>query len=235
MAPIPPAPQQDISILHPKVILLSAGITTSLFLGYKFYARYVRRVRNYLDLTPSILENNRKLYGYVTRVGDGDNFRFYHTPGGILMGWGWLRQVPTARKDLKDETLMIRLCGVDAPEGAHFGKPAQPFADDALNWLRGYVDGKYVTITPYSIDQYKRVVARAQIWKWTGKKDVSAEMLKTGYAIVYEGKAEAEFGENEDWYRKIEAHAKRLRKGVWSLGKKLTTPGEYKRVNYRGE
>lgn len=114
----------------------------------------------------------------MTRVGDGDNFRFYHTPGGLLMGWGWLRKIPTTRKELKDETLMIRLCGIDAPEGAHFGKPAQPFADDALNWLRGYVDGKYVTITPYSIDQYKRVVARAQIWKWTGKKDVSAEMLK---------------------------------------------------------
>ena len=106
----------------------------------------------------------------MTRVGDGDNFRFYHTPGGLLMGWGWLRKIPTTRKELKDETLMIRLCGIDAPEGAHFGKPAQPFADDALNWLRGYVDGKYVTITPYSIDQYKRVVARAQIWKWTGKK-----------------------------------------------------------------
>ena len=33
---------------------------------------------------------------------------------------GWLRKIPTTRKDLKDETLMIRLCGVDAPEGAHF-------------------------------------------------------------------------------------------------------------------
>ena len=106
----------------------------------------------------------------------------------MVFGWGWLRKIPTTRKDLKDETLMIRLCGVDAPEGAHFGKPAQPYSKEALYWLREYVDGKYVTITPYSIDQYKRVVARAQIWKWTGRKDVSAEMLKVGYAIVYEGK-----------------------------------------------
>ncbi|EMG45381.1 LCL3 Probable endonuclease LCL3 [Candida maltosa Xu316] len=235
MAPVPTLPQQDISFIHPKVLLLSAGITTSIFLGYRFYTRYVKRIRTYLDLTPSIMENNIKLYGYVTRVGDGDNFRFFHTPGGILMGWGWLRKIPTTRAGLKDETLMIRLCGIDAPEGAHFGKPAQPFSDDALKWLRGYVDKKYVTITPYSVDQYKRVVARAQIWKWTGKKDVSAEMLKTGYAIVYEGKAEAEFGDNEEWYRKLEARAKSLKKGVWSLGNKLTTPGEYKKAHHRGE
>ena len=42
-------------------------------------------------------------------------------------------------------------------------------------------------------------------------------MLKVGYAIVYE--AEAEFGDNEDWYRKLESRAKLLRKGVWSLVK----------------
>ena len=36
MAPIPPTPAQDISILHPKVLLLSAGITTSLFLDTDF-------------------------------------------------------------------------------------------------------------------------------------------------------------------------------------------------------
>ncbi|AOW26979.1 hypothetical protein MG5_01329 [Candida albicans P57072] len=235
MPPIPAEPTENISIFHPKVLLLSAGVTTSLFFGYKFYKRYIKRIRTYLDLTPSIIENNTKLYGYVTRVGDGDNFRFYHTPGGWFFGWGWLRKIPTTRKDLKDETLMIRLCGVDAPEGAHFGKPAQPYSKEALYWLREYVDGKYVTITPYSIDQYKRVVARAQIWKWTGRKDVSAEMLKVGYAIVYEGKAEAEFGDNEDWYRKLESRAKLLRKGVWSLGKNLTTPGEFKRIHYRGE
>jgi len=221
--------QDPVSVLHPKVLLLSAGLTGGAFLSYRLYSRYVRRIRTYLDLTPSILDGQRKLYGRVTRVGDGDNFRFYHTPGGAFMGWGWARQIPTSRSALKDETLMIRLCGVDAPECAHFGKPAQPFSAEALHWLQNYVDGRSVIITPFSIDQYKRVVARAQVWKWTGKKDVSAEMLRNGLGIVYESKYGAEFGENESWYRKLEATAKRRKKGLWSLGKKLVTPGEFKK------
>lgn len=222
--------KEVVSILHPKVLLLSAGLTFTGFASYRIYTRYVRRVRSYLDLTPRILDTQRKLYGKVTRVGDGDNFRFYHTPGGSLLGWGWLRTVPTKRSELKDETLMVRLCGVDAPERAHFGKPSQPFSEEALVWLQQYLKGRSVTITPYSIDQYKRVVARAQVWKWTGKKDVSAEMLRNGLGVVYEAKYGAEFGQSESLYRSLEAKAKKKRLGLWTLGKKLVTPGEFKKL-----
>lgn len=223
------ASEEKVSLLHPKVLLMTAGATASILLSYKFYSRYIRRIRSYLDLSHDILDGQRNLYGKVTRVGDGDNFRFFHTPGGIIAGWGWLRKIPTKPLELKDETLMIRLCGVDAPENAHFGKPAQPYSKEALEWLRGYLLDRNVTITPYSIDQYKRVVARAQVWKWTGRKDVSAEMLRHGLGLVYEGKVGAEFGDNEAWYRKLEAKAKRKKKGLWSLGRKLVTPGEFKR------
>lgn len=221
--------QDKVSILHPQVVLLSVGLTTSALAARRFYTRYVRRIRTYLNLTPRLLDGRCKLYGKVTRVGDGDNFRFFHTPGGPLMGWGWLRHVPEKRLALKDETLMIRLCGVDAPEGAHFGKPAQPMADDALRWLQLYVLHRLVTITPYSIDQYKRVVARAQVWKLTGYRDVSAEMLRRGLGVVYEAKHGAEFGELESWYRRLERRARRKRRGLWALGKRLVTPGEYKK------
>lgn len=221
--------QDPISIYHPKVLLLSGGMTIGAFFTFRFYGRFIRRRRTYLDLTPRILDGQQKLHGKVTRVGDGDNFRFYHTPGGPFMGWGWLRKVPEKRKDLKDETLMIRLCGVDAPERSHFGNPAQPFSEEALRWLQNYLMGRSVTITPYSIDQYKRVVARAQVWKPTGRKDVSAEMLRNGLAVVYESKTGAEFGENEQLYRKLEAKAKAKKMGLWSLGRKLVTPGTYKK------
>lgn len=221
--------EENVSLLHPKVLLMSAGATASIIFSFKLYSRFFRRIRTYLDLNHDILDGQRTLYGKVTRVGDGDNFRFFHTPGGVFAGWGWLRKVPTKPLELKDETLMIRLCGVDAPENAHFGKPAQPYSKEALLWLKNYLINRYVTITPYSIDQYKRVVARAQVWKWTGKKDVSAEMLRHGLGLVYEGKYGAEFGDNEAWYRKLEAKAKKKKKGLWSLGRKLVTPGEYKR------
>ncbi|KAI6020514.1 hypothetical protein EDC04DRAFT_2738026, partial [Pisolithus marmoratus] len=54
-------------------------------------------------------------------MGDADNFRSYHTPG---IGWRWFRRVPTLAKDLKDQTIHIRIAGIDAPEGGHFGRPA---------------------------------------------------------------------------------------------------------------
>ena len=222
----------DATPLDPQVLLLSAGISGLVILGYRMYGRYVRRIRTYLDLTPKYLDGQRSLFGRVTRVGDGDNFRFYHTPGGKLMGWHWLRTVPATRLELKDETLMVRLCGVDAPERAHWGKPAQPHSEEALQWLQRYVMGRNVRITPYLIDQYKRVVARAQVWKWTGHKDVSAEMLKRGMGIVYEAKTGAEFGQHEAWYRRLELRARIMRRGVWGLAK-MTTPGQYKKLHYK--
>lgn len=220
---------EKIGIFHPKVILLSAGATSLLFVLYRLYKRYIQRVATYMDLG---IHLDRRLYGRVTRVGDGDNFRFYHTPGGVLLGWGWLRTIPTTPKELKDQTLLVRLCGMDAPERAHFGKPAQPYSEDALIWLKSYLLHRSVTITPYSVDQYKRVVARAEVWKWTGRKDVSAEMLKNGLAVVYEGGG-AEFGNKEQRYRELEAKAKKLHLGLWGLGKKLVTPGEYKRIHFK--
>ncbi|CCE72723.1 Piso0_000315 [Millerozyma farinosa CBS 7064] len=219
----------DIGILHPKVIILSSGITISIFLSWKFYKRYILRIRNYLDITTDIINEQRPLYGVVTRVGDGDNFRFFHTPGGVLFGWGWLRKIPKGRA-LKDETLSIRLCGFDAPERSHWGKPAQPYSEEALDWLKNYILGKNVVVTPYSIDQYKRVVARTQVWTWFGRKDVSAEMIRNGLGVVYEGKTGAEFGNNEDWYRKLESRAKFLRRGIWSLGSSMVTPGNFKKI-----
>lgn len=53
-------------------------------------------------MTPNMLRGKRIMRGKVTSVGDSDNFRFYHTPGGIWAGWGWLRHVPTTKKGKQD-------------------------------------------------------------------------------------------------------------------------------------
>ena len=71
--------------------------------------RIRRRLRRFPDATSisSSFFRQRSIFGEVTSVGDGDNFRLYHTPGGRLTGWGWLpwKKVPTSRKDLKDKTV----------------------------------------------------------------------------------------------------------------------------------
>jgi endonuclease YncB( thermonuclease family) len=59
---------------------------------------------------------------------------------------------------LKDQTIHIRIAGVDAPEAAHFGRPAQPFAPEALAWLKNSIEGKTVYCQLIRRDQYSRIV-----------------------------------------------------------------------------
>ena len=171
------------------------------------------------------------MFGYVTRVGDGDNFRLYHTPGGRLVGWGWLpwRQVPTQGKGLKNMTVHIRLAGVDAPELAHFGQPEQPGAKEALEWLTRYILHRRVRAYIYRKDQYDRAIATVYIRKGLLRRDVGLQMIKRGLATVYEAKKGAEFGMLEERYRKAEFWAKVKRKGLWAgVVQGFETPREYK-------
>ncbi|KAJ5086093.1 hypothetical protein N7532_010864 [Penicillium argentinense] len=83
-------------------ILLTSGI----LFGIRFHRRYLRRIPDAPSISPSFLRR-RSVFGQVTSVGDGDNFRLFHTPGGRLAGWEWLpwKKVPTNKKDLKDNTV----------------------------------------------------------------------------------------------------------------------------------
>ncbi|ODQ77351.1 hypothetical protein BABINDRAFT_163609 [Babjeviella inositovora NRRL Y-12698] len=224
------AKSESPSIFSPSVIVLSTGIAASLFLGARVVSK-LRRIPQAIQIPPQYL-HKKTLFGKVTSVGDGDNFRFYHTPGGFLTGWGWLRATPPINKrGYGKETLSVRLCGVDAPERAHWGNPAQPFSEEALIWLRSYLMGRRVRIKPLSIDQYQRVVAKCWVLRYTGWKDVSAEMIKNGIGVVYEGKTSAEFDGQEERYKRLEAMAKKRRRGLWGVNGALQTPGEYKKVH----
>lgn len=83
-------------------VLLTAGI---LFVVH-VHRRFLRRIPEARNISKSQFRQ-RRLLGRVTSVGDGDNFRMYHTPGGRLAGWGWLpwKKVPTSKKELKDRTV----------------------------------------------------------------------------------------------------------------------------------
>lgn len=221
---------REVTLYNPLVLLYGLGTSISIIGGYTLYSKYFKRIQTAVDIPRNYLKT-RWLYGKVTSVGDGDNFRFYHLPGGIFAGWGWLRKVPQVNKfkEVRGETISVRICGADAPERSHFGKPAQPYSEEALQWLRKYVLGRWLYIKPLSIDQYQRCVARVLVLKWTGFKDVSEEMIKAGLATVYEAKSGTEFDEREHIYRKSETKAKRKKKGMWSIDKKkFLTPREYK-------
>jgi hypothetical protein len=91
---------------EPRNLIPTALLTGGILFVVYVQRRYLRRFPEATDITSSYFRS-RSLLGRVTSVGDGDNFRIYHTPGGRLVGWGWLpwMKVPTARKDLKDKTV----------------------------------------------------------------------------------------------------------------------------------
>ncbi|KAF2099604.1 SNase-domain-containing protein [Rhizodiscina lignyota] len=189
------------------------------------YKRYLRRIPSSEYIKPSFFRR-RSLLGTVTSVGDGDNFRLFHTPGGRIAGWGWLpwRRVPTKREDLKEKTVHVRIAGIDAPELAHFGRPAQPFGEEALQWLTKYILHRRVRAYIYRRDQYDRVVATVFVRQGLFRRDVGLQMLRNGLATVYEAKFGSEFGKSEKKYREAEAAAKQNRVGMWA------TPGFLSRL-----
>ncbi|KAF9128451.1 putative endonuclease lcl3 [Mortierella sp. 14UC] len=208
------------------------GVSTAAVL---FYRKHLRRIPSAAYLTPNMLKGRRVLKGKVTSVGDSDNFRFYHTPGGIWAGWGWLRHVPSGTKALKDKTLHVRLAGVDAPEGAHFGMPAQPFSTESLAWLRKELLGKTVTIQPYAKDRYERVVSMAwypSFLPFLPMKNVSKEMLKIGYGQIYR-QAGSQYGGLLKEFERIEKKAKANKIGIWSQ-KDMVSASEHKKQYLRG-
>ncbi|KAK3996524.1 hypothetical protein QBC44DRAFT_232127 [Cladorrhinum sp. PSN332] len=204
--------------------LAAVGATLSL---WTIWQRYLRRIPTPAHIPPSYF-HRRGLLGKATSVGDGDGFHLYHTPGGRLAGWGWLRTVPVTRKELKGNTIPIRIAGVDAPEGAHFGRTAQPYATQALEFLDNYILNRRVRAYVYRKDQYDRIVASVYVRKppfFFPRKDVGLEMLKAGLAITYEAKFGAEYGgaKKEAKYKAAEALAKQKGKGMWSLEKPVSS------------
>lgn len=215
------------------IIVPVLALTSASLIIFHLYRRNLRRYAT-IDHLPAALYSdkvNRGLIGHVTSVGDGDNFRFFHTPGGRLAGWGWLRRVPTDKKDLRGQTIHVRIAGVDAPELAHFGKPAQPYGQEALDWLREYLLGRRVRVYIHSRDRFDRVVANPKIRRlpffWV-QRDVGVEQIKAGLATVFR-QGGAEYGGLKEVMERAEQRAKKAKLGMWVRGKSLETPAEYKR------
>ena len=88
----------------PETIVPTILLTGTILAGVRVYRLYLRRIPATSHVAPGFYRK-RSLFGTVTRVGDGDNFHLYHTPGGRLTGWGWIRRVPEKAGELKRRTV----------------------------------------------------------------------------------------------------------------------------------
>jgi endonuclease YncB( thermonuclease family) len=201
--------------------------------------RAFRRFRTAQEIPLEHFRKQKKLKGYIISVNDSDNVRFYHTS---FLSRLFFRRPSIKRSDVKYETINVRLAGIDAPEMAHFGGDCQPYAKEAKEWLTKFAEGRRATIQLLRYDQYSRAVASVYTgWPWNS--NVSVEMVKAGFATIYEDGG-AEYGGFEPQLRKNLKEAQYLilcafllimrvrakRKGMWKQSwATYVSPSQYKK------
>jgi micrococcal nuclease len=192
------------------------------FLGLKVgrSAPSVKRYTNAVDIPSRYFGPNAPcLTGKVVKVSDGDTLRLLHAPTPFHAS-----SLSKGQK-LAETTLPIRICSIDTPETAKFGKPGQPFGLEAKQELENLVDGKTIRVRLLQTDQYGRAVAQVFCGR---NRCVDEILLKAGLAEVYQGMGAVYGPLGKDKYLQLQDEAKLAKKGMWSQ-KNRESAAEYKR------
>lgn len=210
------------SVPRADLILTALGTTIALLAARKCIKRY----RTAPEIPLDLFRRQARLRGFAINVNDSDNLRFYHTSPLTR----FLRLRPNLKRtDVKYETINVRLAGIDAPEMAHFGGECQPYAREAKAWLTKFVEGRRVTLQLFRFDQYSRAVAAVYVGVWPFRKNVSVEMVRAGFADIYEDGG-AEYGAFEAELRRHLKEAKAGRRGMWQQRpSEYISPSQYKK------
>lgn len=181
-----------------------------------------KRYESVHDVPQKYIGSKKILRGRAVRISDGDTIRFLHTP--VF----WSKKALQKGERSSKVALPIRLCTIDTPETAKFGKPGQPFGVDAKQKLRELLENKKVRVRLLSLDQYGRGVAQVFTRPWLRRRHVDETMLKCGLAEVYEGSG-AKYGpKGLSYYLALQEAARQQKLGIWSL-KKRESAAEYKK------
>ncbi|TFK88761.1 hypothetical protein K466DRAFT_612692 [Polyporus arcularius HHB13444] len=217
---------------------LAGAVVTTFLLAKPVLVRYFPRISNAERVTSDMLGGKTWLKGFVTRVGDSDNFRLYHTPG---FGWKWFRRIPADQANLVGETIHIRMAGMYRRARAFAGRDPQTGAKEGLAWLKKRIEGKFVHCQLFERDHYGRIIAAVHLkprfvpcFLFTGtnvaaETSLSLKMLRAGLATVYEqqGAVYGHYGLSQ--FKMAEKEAQRHKRGIWKNGINIETPAQFKR------
>ena len=202
-------------------ILCGSACAASLVVGFKLgRVRPVwRPVSSLQDLSSSDIGAKASwMKGTVVSVSDGDTIRFVHRP----------TIFHSSSNYDKEQRLALRLCTIDTPETAKFGKPGMAFGVEAKEHLESLCLDKTVKVKILQIDQYGRGVAEVVRPGFLWDTYMDEQMLKAGMAEVYLGSGAVYGRLGKDRYLQIMEKAKKQRIGIWSdLNRE--TAAEYKR------
>lgn len=202
-------------------ILLGTACTATFLLGFRVgRVRPVwRAVTSLQDLSSAdIGASTAWMRGTVVSVSDGDTIRFLHRP----------TIFHSSSNFDKRHRLALRLCTIDTPETAKFGKPGQAFGEEAKEHLKSLCLDQTVRVKILQIDQYGRGVAQVVRPGWIWNTYLDEAMLKAGLAEVYQGSGAVYGSMGKEAYLQIMEKAKSKGIGVWSDPDRESA-AEYKR------
>lgn len=197
-------------------VFLGVSCGVSFMLGWRLakFGSSWKRLTSVADIpSAKIGPDSPFLKGRVVSVSDGDTIRFLHVP--TFFHSSHLQE----GKKLSDETLQIRLCTIDTPETAKFGKPGQPFGEEAKQRLGSMIQDRIVKIRLLEKDQYGRGVAevmRPGFFFGFPKKYMDQQMLQAGLAEVYQGSGAVYGHKGKEAYLAMEEKARKKKLGMWS-------------------
>lgn len=140
-------------------------------------------------------DENRSIYAFTERVLDGDTFRVRHVPG-----FSFTNQTPEPlqKRGIAEDTLVIRLYGIDCPETAkNKNQATQPFGDEAKQFTSNLIYHQMVKVTFVRKDRHGRAIAMVETLPSAGfllscvpglgPKDLTLELARAGLAELYTG------------------------------------------------
>jgi micrococcal nuclease len=194
-------------------LFIGSACTAAFVLGFRAgrLRPMFRRFSDVTEIPSSDLGSSAPwLRGRVVSVSDGDTFRFWHIPSPLHAS------KPDSKVKLSEQTLPIRICTIDTPETAKFGKPGQPFGKDAKDYLSTLLLDKKCEIQLLTKDQYGRAVGRVRRRCRFRYTYVDEYMLNAGLAEVYLGNGAVYGSKGKDYYLELQDQAQKAKKGQWS-------------------
>eukprot|EP00550_Attheya_septentrionalis_P008064 CAMPEP_0198296188 /NCGR_PEP_ID=MMETSP1449-20131203/31389_1 /TAXON_ID=420275 /ORGANISM="Attheya septentrionalis, Strain CCMP2084" /LENGTH=261 /DNA_ID=CAMNT_0043996725 /DNA_START=36 /DNA_END=821 /DNA_ORIENTATION=+ len=195
-----------------QLALIGIGCATCFAIGFKSGRMRPswQRITSVNDIPAELIGPKApSLRGKVVSVSDGDTLRFLHTPTIFHSS-----KVPSDKK-MSEVALPVRLCTIDTPEVAKFGKPGQPYGDEAKAHLQSMVLNKTITVKLLQKDQYGRVVGQVSTGRFFPKY-ADEKMLNAGLAEVYLGGGAVYGIRGKDAYLAMQDKAMSKKTGMWS-------------------
>jgi micrococcal nuclease len=129
-----------------------------------------------------------------------------------------------------DIVIYVLLAGVDAPEIASRNhEQDQPFGREAKQYLENTILNKSVEIKGYGIGPHPYNHLIGEIF--LGDTNINIELIKEGLAEVWREKSPE--GLAIDLYLNAQEEAKKVGRGIWSLGDKYMSPRDWREIHTR--